>query len=216
VAAQLEAGVDDPLRRREGVLAVGRYLRPFHRVLEHGSVEQPLEDRLVADRVGAAGGAAITATGVDEFVVVLLPNCPAAFNPQQLIDPDVNNAHEESSPTGLLGPAALTAATPDNRFELEVEPTANTRTGVREFVVVLFPNCPLELDPQQFTKPVVNNAQVCEPPAEIDDRSVIEPEPPTAVTCTGLDEFVVELFPNCPELFTPQQVTKPVLNNAQV
>jgi len=68
----------------------------------------------------------LTTTGIDEFVVVLLPNCPEALYPQHLAVPFANNAHEWEPPEEI--------ATADAR--------PLTTTGINEFVVVLFPNCP--------------------------------------------------------------------------
>jgi hypothetical protein len=42
--------------------------------------------------------------------------------------------------------------------------------------------------------------------ATSDNKLAVDVEP-TANTCFGVDESVVELIPNCPELLLPQQLT---------
>jgi hypothetical protein len=91
--------------------------------------------------------------------------------------------------------------TPDNKLEDDVDSTPNTCTGVLRDVVVKSPNWPLLLYPQQSTYPVVNTTQVCSEPAEIEetpDNKLEDDVEPTANTCFGVDEFVVELIPNWP------------------
>jgi hypothetical protein len=95
--------------------------------------------------------------------------------------PFANNAHVLPSPPAEIA----TAAAPDDR--------PLTTTGIDEFVVVLFPNCPKPLAPQHPAVPFANNAHELLPPAEIAtafDRPL---------TTTGIFAFVVVLFPNCPE-----------------
>ena len=64
-----------------------------------------------------------TATGVSEFVVVVLPNpkSPSMLEPQQSTPPVVSAAQADSTPT-------LTEATPERKAP--VLPTSTTATGV--------------------------------------------------------------------------------------
>jgi len=94
--------------------------------------------------------------------------------------------------------------TPDNKLEDDVEPTANTCFGVDEFVVELIPNWPAALEPQQFTPPLINTAQVLTYPTAIVEILVSRPTPPTPFTRTGVVRFVVVLSPSWPMLFLPQ------------
>ncbi len=80
-----------------------------------------------------------------------------------------------------------------------------TCTGTDEFVVVLFPNCPELLSPQAHTVPSDASANEWESPAS----SWVMVRPAGTCTCTGTDEFVVVLFPNWPEVFSPQAQTVP-------
>jgi hypothetical protein len=66
------------------------------------------------------------------------------------------------------------------------------------------PSSPEVLRPQHFTAPPVIKAQVRSPPA----ASASTPVRP--LTCTGVGRSVVELSPNCPPAFAPQQCTAPV------
>jgi hypothetical protein len=54
----------------------------------------------------------LTTTGIDEFVVVPLPNSPLKLSPQHLAVPFANNAHEYLSPaviaTALVRPNTIT------------------------------------------------------------------------------------------------------------
>ena len=70
-----------------------------------------------------------------------------------------------------------------------------------ESVVELIPNWPEPLEPQHTTPPSVNTTQVWRSPAEIEetpDNKLEDDVEPTANTCTGVDELVVELIPNWP------------------
>ena len=93
------------------------------------------------------------------------------------------------------------ALTPPSKLAAEVDPLANTGVGVFEVVVELLPSWPLELYPQQSTKPVARTTQTCEEPAESaetpDNGDELEVEP-TPKTTTGVFANVVELLPSCP------------------
>ena len=72
-----------------------------------------------------------TSTGVSPGDVVLLsPNSPSMFKPQQSTPPEESMAQAESYPT-------LTEVAPERVL---VPPTPTTSTGVSELVVVLLPN----------------------------------------------------------------------------
>jgi len=88
--------------------------------------------------------------------------------------PSANNAQESEPPADI----ATADASP------------LTTTGIDEFVVVFFPNCPEPLAPQHLAVPAANNAHEWEPPAEIATAFT------RLLTTTGIDEFVVVLFPN--------------------
>jgi len=90
--------------------------------------------------------------------------------------PFANNAHEWKPPAEISTAFARPLTT----------------TGIDEFVVVLFPNCPESLKPQHLAVPFANNAHECPYPAEI-ATAFARP-----LTTTGIDEFVVVLFPNIP------------------
>jgi len=154
-----------------------------------------------------------TCTGVDESEPELIPNWPELFSPQQFTPPPVNTTQL------WLVPAEI-EDTPDNKLEDDVEPTANTCFGVNKFPEdELIPNLPETLLPQQFTPPPVNTTQVCWPPAEIEDtpdNKLEDDVEPTANTCFGVNEFVVELIPNWPLVLIPQQFTPPPVNTTQV
>jgi hypothetical protein len=97
----------------------------------------------------------------------------------------------------------VAAPAPPDATVGKVGAAAITATGVLRSVVVLSPTVekPLLLRPQQFTPPVVNNAQtpllVGAMDATPDNKLAVEVER-TANTCFGVDESVVELIPNCP------------------
>jgi hypothetical protein len=116
----------------------------------------------------------LTSTGVDAFVVVLLPNWPEPLSPQHLAVPSANNAHEWLPP-------ALTAVAVERPV---------TTTGVDAFVVVLLPSWPEAFRPQHLAVPLANSAHEWLPPALI----AVAVERP--VTTTGVDAFVVVPFPN--------------------
>ena len=84
----------------------------------------------------------VTATGLDELVVVPFPNSPWLLSPQHFAVPLAKSAHEWMTP-------AETAAAFD---------TPVTGTGVDELVVVPLPNSPKLLSPQHFAVPFANNA----------------------------------------------------------
>jgi hypothetical protein len=85
---------------------------------------------VLGERVRVWGVVKATATGVSEFVVVVLPNWPSLFKPQQSTPPKVSMAQVASYPT-------LAEATPE-RVPESLTPT--TATGVSEFVGVLLPS----------------------------------------------------------------------------
>jgi len=160
---------------------------------------EPVHDTVAAPAppdatVAEVGAAAITATGVVRCVVELSPNRPEVLEPQQFTPPPVNTTQVCALPAEI-------EETPDNKLEDDVEPTANTCTGVNESVVELTPNWPEKLEPQQFTPPPVNTTQVWLLPAEIEetpDNKLEDEVEPTANTCFGVRELVVELTPNWP------------------
>jgi hypothetical protein len=73
-----------------------------------------------------------TATGVELFVVELLPNCPEEFQPQHLTVPSAITAHELSNPR--LTPTAVD--------ESEFPSIPETETGTELSVVELLPKLP--------------------------------------------------------------------------
>jgi hypothetical protein len=114
----------------------------------------------------------VTATGVDELVVVPLPSSPWALYPQQSTVPFESSAQAEYSPAEM----AVTLVGP------------RTATGVDELIVVPLPSSPYSLSPQQSTVPFESSPQVKAPPAEM------------AVTTLSL--LVAASFPPLePELF---------------
>ena len=94
-----------------------------------------------------------TATGTDESVVVLLPSCPAEFDPQQY-------AFESEGTTQACAPPVEILVTV---FPLNT-PDVLTVTGRDELVVELLPSCPAEFDPQQYVVPVDATPHVEEVP----------------------------------------------------
>src|SRR5437588_260262 len=91
----------------------------------------------------------LTTTGVDDFVVVPLPNWPDPLPPQHLAQPSASSAHE------WLPPAVIATAL--------VRPL--TATGIDELVVAPLPNCPEALEPQHLTVPLASSAHEWLPPA---------------------------------------------------
>jgi hypothetical protein len=81
--------------------------------------------------------ATLTATGINDCAVELLPSWPFVFNPQQAAMPEamaqVKFAPLDSDVTVL----------PDNM------PAVLTATGIDDCVTELLPSWPLVLDPQQ-------------------------------------------------------------------
>src|ERR1700733_13963967 len=86
----------------------------------------------------------LTATGVDESVVVPFPSSPYVLSPQQSTVPPVRRAQAWTSPPAMA--------------VVLVRPL--TGTGVPESVVVPFPSWPFALAPQQSTVPPVRRPQV--------------------------------------------------------
>jgi hypothetical protein len=85
-----------------------------------------------------------------------------------------------------------------------------TATGVLLVVVVPFPNFPKPLSPQQSTPPVASSAHVWLCLAVMAVAFVMP------LTATGAPVLpVVVPFPNCPEVFKPQQSTPPPAKQKQ-
>ena len=84
---------------------------------------------------------------------------------------------------------------------------------VEEQAVVRVPGRAKQLEPQQLTAPVYNNANVWKAPAVIE--TAVTP-PVNAATATGAELLMVLLLPSCPKKLLPQQLTAPVFNNAHV
>src|SRR5437879_2842307 len=91
----------------------------------------------------------LTATGVEVFAVVPLPNCPDGFAPQHFMEPSANCAHECASPARTATPPAETVSTPERPVTL---------TGMDELVVPPFPNWPELLAPQHVTVRLTKSA----------------------------------------------------------
>lgn len=89
-----------------------------------------------------------TSTGVSDDVVVLFPSCPDGLRPQHFTDPVVRTAQAKPAPT-------------DTDLALTARPLMPvTVTGYELAVVVLLPNSPSELFPQQRTAPEFITTQV--------------------------------------------------------
>src|SRR5438874_2485621 len=116
----------------------------------------------------------VIVTGMEEPVVVPLPNWPHSFTPQHCTVP-----FSRSAQLWCHHPA-VTATAPV---------TPRTRTGVVELAVVPSPSWPNAFSPQHCTVPSPRSAQVCCHPALTSTASVI----PT--TCTGVAEVVVIPLP---------------------
>src|SRR6266567_8912463 len=99
-----------------------------------------------------------------------------------------------------------------------VPPTPSTCTGVWRSVVVLSPNCPLELFPHAQTVPSDLSARLwsAEPLVLIAVIPVSVPVPPTPSTCTGVWRSVVVLSPRCPLAFHPHPYTVPSDRSARL
>src|SRR5439155_22999958 len=120
-------------------------------------------------------------------MVVPLPNWPWALAPQHLVVPSASNAHVWFSPA--LSATALARPV--------------TTTGVDVLVVVPLPNWPKALAPQHLAVPFPSNAHEWLPPAPIATAVGRAAKP---LSATGVDAFVVVMFPNSPEPLTPQQL----------
>ena len=77
-------------------------------------------------------------------------------------------------------------------------------------MVVPFPSCPSEFEPQHFTPPVVVRAQVLTSAAEMAATPLVSPE-----TSTGTSDSVVVPLPSWPTSFRPQHFTPPAVVSAQ-
>jgi hypothetical protein len=77
-------------------------------------------------------------------------------------------------------------------------------------VVLMSPNCPRVLLPQQYTVPSVRRAQVKSPPALRETTSASD------ATAPGVERVALEPSPSCSETLLPQHETVPPDNSAQV
>src|ERR1019366_3227696 len=111
-----------------------------------------------------------TAMGVDELVVVPLPNWPSPLNPQHSTVPPESSAQADSPPAEI----AVTPLRPE------------TATGVEESVVVPLPSSPWPLLPQHSTVPPDRSAQAETEPSTETAVAPLRPE-----TATGVEESVV-------------------------
>ena len=120
------------------------------------------------------------------LAMLLMPNWPRKFLPHIATVPSEQKARLWFSPA-----AKATTVLPEST------PDVFTATGTRLVFVLLFPNCPLVLLPQQAISPVNRSAQLCRLPAETSRN-----QPPGAEAC--------------PASFFPQQVNVPLFETAQV
>src|SRR5437879_1791850 len=125
----------------------------------------------------------VIVTGVEELVVVPLPNCPKSFWPQHCAVPSLKSAQV------WCHHPPVTATTP-------VMPT--TRTGVDEPVLVPSPSCPSAFRPQHRTVPSPRSAQVCSYPP-LTATALVVPPARAAVSRPPLVPS-----PSCPSAFRPQ------------
>src|SRR5437879_1477008 len=130
----------------------------------------------------------VIVTGVEELVVVPLPNCPKSFWPQHCAVPSLKSAQV------WCHHPPVTATTP-------VMPT--TRTGGDEPVLVPSPSCPSAFRPQHRTVPSPRSAQACSYPPLTATAPVI----PT--TGTGVGDTAVVAPPRRPSRFRPPRRTAP-------
>src|SRR6266849_2787887 len=106
-----------------------------------------------------------TSTGTDEVLIVSLPSCPKAFNPQHQTAPPVVSVQACDWPLAI-------AATP--------VPCPETGAGAVAFVLAPLPIWPEVPAPQHCAAPAEVAAQVKLVPAEIATTPVVSPD-----TCTG-------------------------------
>ena len=156
-------------------------------------------DLEIAVAVVVAGVKALTATGVNEPVVVPLPSWPAALFPQHFIVPPERRAKAWAD-ASIVPPAAIAVAV--------VMPL--TATEVTGSVVVPSPSSPELFLPTHLTVPTKRPTQVMWAPAEI-AVAVVMP-----VITTGIEELFMVPSPSWWASPCPQQFAAPLERAAQV
>jgi hypothetical protein len=137
-----------------------------------------------------------TGTGIADETVELFPSFPNWLLPQQYAAPLAIAQTEE------LSTEISVIVLPDKY------PLVLTATGVAEFAVDPFPNCPAPLFPQQYAAPSAI-AHTVEYPAEIDVRTLFFKTPEVSTGMGALKRYSVDELPNCPAPLYPQQYAAP-------